>query len=172
MKINNKFWALASISLLVQIHTFAQVEKTEAAFIFNFASFINWPTEYQKGDFEIAVLGASPIVKELETLTIGKKIGVQSIKIKKINTFKELGVTNILFVPNDQEYRLREAAKYTESTPVLVISESEGSSKKGSTINFLFVDNKIKFELNQALAERKGMKLADKLVKLSIPVSN
>ena len=57
MKINNKFWALASISLFAHLNLFAQVEKTEAAFIFNFASFINWPNEYQKGDFEIAVLG-------------------------------------------------------------------------------------------------------------------
>ena len=172
MKINNKFWVLASISLCLHLYVNAQVEKTEAAFIYNFASFINWPNDYQKGDFEIAVLGSSPIYKELETLTNGKKIGDQAIKIKKINTLKELGITNILFVSNDQEYRLREVAKYTDTSPVLVISEAEGSSKKGSTINFLFVDNKIKFELNQALAEKKGMKLADKLVKLSIPVSN
>lgn len=161
-----------TVLFFVQTNSFAQLQKSQAAFIFNFALFINWPAEYQAGDFDIAVLGNSDIINELETMTTDKKIGAQSIKVRKLSHLKDLGKPNIIFVPDDQLFRLKELLKLTDPMATLVVTESEGAGQKGSTINFVFVANKLKFEINPTLAEKKGMKLPDKLIKLGVVVGS
>ncbi|MBY0425091.1 MAG: YfiR family protein [Cytophagales bacterium] len=151
---------------------FGQLHKTQAAFIFNFALFINWPKEYQSSNFEISVLGNSEVLDELKTMTSDKLIGEQTVQVKKLNNLKNIGNPNILFIPNEQIFLMKEVLKATENKPCLIVTESDGYSKRGSDINFVLLNNKLKFELNQGVAEAKGLKLPDKLLKLAVLVSN
>jgi hypothetical protein len=157
--------------LLIPIHSYSQIQRTQAAFIYNFALFINWPLEYQVGDFEIAVLGNTELIKELELLAKDKKIGEQQIKVKKVLRTSDIGKANILFIPDYQGYLIKDALKATDQTATLVIAEMEGLGKKGGIVNFIKVDEKLKFELNIKEAERRGLKVPEKLIKLGIPIN-
>lgn len=152
--------------------SFAQLQKTQAAFIYNFAFFMYWPSEYQNGNFNISVLGNSDIIKELEMMTNEKKVGDQVIKVNKVNSLKDLGNPHILFIPDDQHFRLKDAIKATENTSTLVVTETPGSNQKGASINFIFVSNKLKFEINEAIADKKKIVLPEKLLKLGVQASN
>ena len=55
-----------------------------SVFIFSFTRYIQWPDAYNAGDFEIMVLGDSPIVEELKAMAQAKKVGDRTIKITKI----------------------------------------------------------------------------------------
>jgi hypothetical protein len=157
--------------MLIPIHSYSQIQRTQAAFIYNFALFINWPLEYQVGDFEIAVLGNTELIKELELLAKDKKIGEQQIKVKKVLRTSDIGKANILFIPDYQGYLIKDALKATDQTATLVIAEMEGLGKKGGIVNFIKVDEKLKFELNIKEAERRGLKVPEKLIKLGIPIN-
>ena len=157
--------------LLISINSYSQIQRTQAAFLFNFALFINWPPEYQVGDFEIAVLGNTELIRELEALTKDKKIGEQQIKVKKVLRTSDIGKANILFIPDYQGYLIKDALKATDQTATLVIAEMEGLGKKGGIVNFIKVDEKLKFELNLKEAERRGLKVPEKLIKLGIPIN-
>ena len=58
----------------------------------------------------------------------------------------------------------------TKSKPVLVVTDNPGMAKKGASINFVEVEGKIKFELNQKNAEASGLKVAGALASLAILV--
>ena len=166
-----KQYTLTLCILLSSIFTsFGQVEKMEAAFIYNFASLVNWPASYQSGDFVIAVLGNSPIIKDLEDIAKAKKAGAQTIVVKKIGSASEIGNAQIVFIPDGQKGKLGDVVTQTASTSALIISESSGLAAKGSVINFILVDEKLRFELNESKATAKSLKLAPNLVKLGIPV--
>lgn len=146
----------------------AQIEKMQAAFVYNFTMLVSWPTAYQSGDFTIAVLGNSPINKELEEMAKQKKAGSQTIVVKKINSADEIGKAHIVYVPDSQKAKIGDVVAKTASSSTLVVTESDGATEKGSIINFTLVQDKLRFELSESKASARNLKLAANLVKLAI----
>src|SRR5262245_54102519 len=78
---------------------FAQNYKMHSVFIYSFTRYVQWPDAYSQGDFEIMVLGESPILDELKAMAAAKKVGDRPIKVTKIKDPSEIRKCNILFVP-------------------------------------------------------------------------
>lgn len=164
----NKIFASVVVCFLSVSSCFSQTEKIEAAFIYNFTSLVNWPDSYHSGNFVIAVLGSSPIAKELEEIAKQKKAGAQTIVVKKVSSVAEVGNAHMVFVSDGQISKLGDLVGSSSST--LIITESAGAASKGSMINFVQVSDKLRFELNESKANSKNLKLAPTLLKLGIPV--
>ena len=80
-----RFLLVAIFSAFSIISGMAQSYKMHTVFIFSFTRYIQWPDAYNGGDFEILVLGDSPIVDELKSMAQVKKVGDRAIKVTKIN---------------------------------------------------------------------------------------
>ncbi|HSY28334.1 MAG TPA: YfiR family protein, partial [Burkholderiaceae bacterium] len=52
----------------------------------------------------------------------------------------------------------------TQSLPILVVTESAGALESGSIINFVPVDDRIRFEISVTQAERSGLKISSRLL--------
>jgi hypothetical protein len=57
-----------------------------------------------------------------------------------------------------------------KSKSTLIVTDKAGMAKKGAAINFIYADNKQKFELNKSNIEKYDLKVSQSLVKLSIEV--
>jgi YfiR/HmsC-like len=53
----------------------AQTYQLHSVFMYSFTRYIQWPEESNQGDFEIHVLGDSPILAELKKMSESKKVG-------------------------------------------------------------------------------------------------
>jgi hypothetical protein len=53
-----------------------------------------------------------------------------------------------------------------------VVTDKPGMSGKGAAINFVELDGKIKFEINQQVTEAHGLKVSSSLTNLAIIVRN
>ena len=51
---------------------------------------------------------------------------------------------------------------------MLIVSGKKGYGKSGSVINFVEMEGKLKFELNQSQATKRGLQVSEKLVNLAI----
>ena len=150
------------------VSTFAQNYKMHSVFIFSFTRYIQWPDQYNGGDFEILVLGDTPILAELKTMAESKKVGERSIKVTKINSPADIRRCNILFVPASKSAQLTEVLDKVTSQSILVVTEEPGMGAKGSNVNFITRDGKLAFELNQAASSRQGLKISNELSRLAI----
>ena len=146
----------------------AQSYKMHTVFIFSFTRYIQWPDPYNGGDFEILVLGDSPIVEELKSMAQVKKVGDRAIKVTKINAVSEIRKCNILFVPTGQSTQIAEILAKITTQPILVVTEEQGLGAKGSNVNFVSKDGKLAFELNQDATTKQGLKVSNELSRLAI----
>jgi len=160
------FFCLATLAHSVPVQ--AQNYKLHPVFIFSFTRYIQWPEGYNTGDFEIKVLGESPIVAELEGMAKVKKAGDRTIKVTKVKSVGEIGNCNILFVPAAQSGSVAEVLQALGSKPTLIITEEPGMATKGGDINFITRDGKLAFELNQGTVNKKGLKVSTELTRLAI----
>lgn len=150
------------------ISGFAQNYKMHTVFIFSFTRYIQWPDTYNSGDFEIMVLGDSPIVDELKAMAAAKKVGERNIKVTRINAVSEIRKCNILFVPAAKSADIADVMGKVTTQSILVVTEEPGLGAKGSNVNFITKDGKLAFELNQNAASRQGLKISNELSRLAI----
>jgi uncharacterized protein DUF4154 len=146
----------------------AQSYKMHTVFIFSFTRYIQWPDAYSGGEFEILVLGDSPIVDELKAMAQVKKVGDRAIKVTKINNVSEIRKCNILFIPASKSPQIAEVLAKVTTQSILVVSEEQGLGAKGSNVNFVTKDGKLAFELNQGATTKQGLKVSNELSRLAI----
>ncbi len=82
----------------------------------------------------------------------------------------DLSACQMVFVSEGQSANLSTISGKLQGKPILLVSESPGAAKKGSGINFIIVDDKMKFELNKGAVEKQGLKVSGDLTKLAIVV--
>jgi hypothetical protein len=158
------------MTLMSYQQAWAQKEKYHSIFIYNFSKYVKWPDAQNSGKFVIGVLGNSPIEKELKKMASSKQVNGMPIEVKHYNSASDLGECHILYITESESGKIDVINAKTKDRPVLIVTDKPGLAKKGAAINFVEVDGKIKFELNQQSAEAKGLKVAGSLSSLAIIV--
>ncbi len=145
--------------------------ELKAAFVFGFTKYIELNNPEQT--FVIGVLGNSPIVDELENHSINKKINNKKVVIQKLLHTSDISKCQIVFIPEFVPFSLLKEFLETEKPKAtLIITEKKGALDVGSGINFLLVDNKIKFEINVSALNQQNIKASSQLLKLAVNIKN
>ena len=150
----------------------AQNESFKALYMYNFTKYIEWPVSQRQGDFIIGVLGNSALTKELEVIAEKKKVGSQSIVVKTFSTVDAIDNCQILYLPTSKSSQIGQLIAKLSGKPILIISDKEGLALQGACINYISDGDKLKYEVNKANVEKKGLTVSSSLLTLGIAVSN
>lgn len=134
-------------------------------FFYNFTKYIEWPANYQDGDFVMAVYGDSEITDLLKEMAEIKKAGTQTIKIITVDKNKLNQKINLLFLPEKQSSDFDRIKSVLSNKPTLLITETEGLARQGAMINFKDVEGKLKFEINTPAINQSGLKVSSELAR-------
>lgn len=147
----------------------ATIIKYKSSFLVNFIRYIGWPDESMSGDFVIGVLKNKAVADQLKTQTAGKKFGYQNIVVKEFKSVEEVSNCQMLFVSSMVNYskNAAEIASRLNNKHSLIVTERDGAASDGAMINFVVVDNKLKFEVSPSNAEKFGLKLSNSLLSMS-----
>ena len=163
--------ALLCMSLQGVVQPKSNEYELKAAFVFGFTKYVELNNLEQ--NFVIGVLGNSPIFEELENHSINKKVNNKKVVIQKLLHTSDISNCQIIFVPEFVSFSiLKEFLESEKSKNVLIITEKKGALDVGSGINFLLVDNKIKFEINMGALNQQNIKASAQLLKLAVNIKN
>lgn len=137
-----------------------------ANIIYRFTKYIDWPSSSKRGDFNIGVVGDSPVYDEMKKSIAGKMVGKQKITIKKLSSSAPAFDCQILYISDDAVKNIKKIADKTANEPILLISETEGLAQKGSCINFVIVADRLKLEINPTNIEERDLSIASELLQL------
>jgi hypothetical protein len=140
--------------------------KIQANIIYRFTKYIDWPINKKTGDFIIGIVGDSPLYDELKSLSANKTVGNQKIVVIKMSPSASSYNCHILFISEDESGSLKKIAILTAGAAILIISESDGLARKGSCINFITVDERLKLEINKSNVEQRNLGIASELLEL------
>lgn len=145
--------------------------KFKAVFLYNFTRYFEWSDKKKVGNFVIYVVGKNEnLISELKTLASKKKVGNQDIEIKNSYAFDATINANIVYLLTEVSKSLGEVNSKNKSKSTLVVAESANACKTGSSINFVVVENKLKFEYSKNNAIKAGLKTNDDIKALAINI--
>ena len=142
--------------------------KVKSAYLINFLKFISWPDDKSK-EITIGFFGESQVE---DFLNKTKGIAEQKAKIK-INTMhftSSASVNNvdILYVTSFKDFKKDDALiKKMSDENVLIVTSRTISQPKNSCINFIVLDGKVRFEIDNNQLKKNGLKASAQLLKLS-----
>ncbi len=145
----------------------ANIANLKAVFIYNFTKYIEWDTSRNDNDFVIGVIGYSPVTKTLSEIAKTNSAKNKRIIVKSFAKPEDIGACNILFIPKQIPYSLSSVLERT-GKGVLTISEEAGFAKQGSALNFVVINEKLKFEANLKALYSAGLRAGSQLLKLAI----
>jgi hypothetical protein len=144
--------------------------EMKAAFLFNFAKFVEWPADAVRdphAPFVIGVFGMSPFGDALEQSVKGKTANNRPLTVRQFQNLSEVKGCQILFISKSERKRVREVAKALDRRPVLTVSEVDRFMHTGLMVNFFKEGNKVRFEINDEVAKKAGLRISSKLLTLS-----
>ncbi|MHB1179348.1 MAG: YfiR family protein [Daejeonella sp.] len=140
----------------------------KAAFLYRFLDYIEWDNKYEE-PVNIAVLGESDIYRPLLDISRDRRAS-KVINVRLFNSVNEIGNSQVVFISRHYKYPIEAAIAKLDQRPALIISEEKGDLDKGSHINFLLSDNKLKFEINLSRATGSGFKIGSKLLRHALVI--
>jgi hypothetical protein len=148
----------------------ASVEyEVKAAFIHNFAKFIDWPEDaFETGTspVRIGILGTGPIDEPLLQLN-GKEVHNRVLEVTKVRSIQNTDGYHIIFVNPSEKNRVRSILRTLKGTGILTVGDIPEFAKRCGVINFYLERGRVRFEINVSAANRQNVKISSKLLKLA-----
>lgn len=159
---------LLTIILLSGILAKSQDIKFQAMSVYNFTRTLQWPEEYQKGNFIICFVGETELYKELIDYTEDKKVrGEQKIIIQKASA-ENVDKCQMVIVSKAKTDKLKEIIERTAGFGTLIITEEEGQTVNGAGISFSKEDGLVKYEFNAANIKKTGISVSTSFKQIGI----
>ncbi|HKX30238.1 MAG TPA: YfiR family protein [Blastocatellia bacterium] len=182
----NRAWVIQFIKLIVSLvfslvlasclsNARAQIPneyQVKAAFLFNFAKFVEWPVEaFSHSDGKmpliIGVMGNESFSKAIESVIDGKTVSGRQLVIKRLKWGQNLRTCHILYISSYEQRHLTQILESLKGSSILTVGEMDQFTQQGGIINLLTEEDRVLFEVNLDVAEQAQLKISSKLLTLA-----
>jgi len=169
---------MALVAMLPMLCAFqsndAEAPSTEylikAAFVYNFAQFVDWPAEaFPRNDSPIiiGILGSDPFSAAVTRSIQDKTAKGRPFVVRRLGMEPAVKECHILVVSASEARRFDKLMKLINGAPVLTIGESNGFARNGGIINLVLENGKTRMEINVGAANQARLNISSKLLSLA-----
>ena len=140
----------------------------KATCLFHFMQFVKWPA-LPAGPLTIGILGDDPFGGALEKIIAGELVEGHKLAVKRARKVEDLKGCQIVFIANSEWPNINGILTSLGGANILTVGEHDGFLKQGGIIGFTPAGTKIRFEINNGTAQRSGLRIDSRLLKLGQP---
>jgi hypothetical protein len=141
--------------------------RVKAAFLYKFGSYIEWPDKsFARSDspVTIGVMGADTLAEELAQIVAGRNVNGRPVLVRKLRPGDSVAGLHVLFIGRSDSGRLAEILAAARGRALLTVTESEEGLELGSMINFVVVEDKVRFDVAPPPSESGNLKISARLL--------
>jgi hypothetical protein len=142
--------------------------QVKAAFLLNFTKFIEWPpTAFADSNspFTICILGSDPFGRFLQQLMEGETVDSRKLIVHRIVQSPPPKTCQVLFAGKSE----KDVSKILSGLGpgVLSVGEGPGFLRNGGMITFVLENRRVRFDINQTVAENALLSFSSKLLSVA-----
>jgi hypothetical protein len=139
----------------------------KAAFLFNFAKFIQWPTSDRSETLVVGVLGQNPFNEVLEAVVTGKSVNGREVVVRQLRNEDDVRAFHIIFIAASEARRGARILERVGGASVLTVGETPQFLREGGIVQFYVRENRVRFDINSAGANQAGLRISSQLLSLA-----
>jgi len=144
--------------------------QLKAAFLYNFAKFIDWPPSTfssSQAPFAICILGTDPFGMAIDETLRGKTVADHPVVVRRARDVSEVRRCQIVFVSSQEKQPVSGILDALQGQNVLIVGEADHFADSGGTIQLFIEGGHIRFAINTVAAENAGLHISSKLLALA-----
>ncbi len=144
--------------------------QVKAVFLFNFAQFVDWPSDaFPTSDapLVIGVLGDDPFGGALDQTVRDERLGGRPFQVRRYQNVDEIKTCHILFISRSERDRADGILAGLNHRPILTVSDADGFAQRGGMIRFVTDRNRIRLQLNLVAADAAHLTISSKLLRVA-----
>jgi hypothetical protein len=147
--------------------------QVKAAFLMNFTKFIQWPLSAftdAGAPLSICILGDDPFGSTVDQLVEGETADGRKLIVQRLHEPPRPKSCQVVF--------FNKAGKDTSKTlatlgpGILTVGQGDGFLREGGMIAFVIENRRVRFDINQSVAQSAGLALSSKLLGVARQVKN
>jgi hypothetical protein len=141
--------------------------RLKAAFLYKFGGYVEWPDRsFARADSPVAigVMGADALADELAQIVPGRNVNGRPVLVRKLRPGDPIAGLHVLFIGRAHGGRLGEILSAARGQALLTVTESEEGLELGSMINFVVVEDKVRFDIAPPPSESSNLKISARLL--------
>ncbi|HSW05427.1 YfiR family protein [Aquabacterium sp.] len=159
--------SLVAAPSLAQASPSAAEYQIKAAYLVKFLGYIDWPSQaFGAGDapLVIGVLGAGSLADELAQVASGRQVGGRALAVRKLRPGDAATELQVLFIARPENARLPTIAATARDRALLIVTESDEAMPQHSAINFVVVDDKVRFDVATHAFDKANLRVSARLL--------
>lgn len=164
-----RLWLLAALAAAVPAgaEDEAAVEyQVKAAFVCKFGNYVDWPAQAlgAAGEpFRIGVLAGDAVVQAFRRTAAAASVAGRAVEVRRLAVGEAPEGLHALFVARTMAAQAPALLAALHGRPVLTVTEAEASAAVG-IVNFVIVDDKVRFDILLPPATQGGLKISARLL--------
>jgi hypothetical protein len=144
----------------------------EAAYLYNFGKFVRFPSVQgqESPNFLICMLGEDSFGSVLDSLIANESIQGHRIAVRRLASAAAAASCQIVFIAPSEEPHLEKDLTALKNKPILTVSSIPRFLDRGGMIEFQLLNNRVRFAVNLAAAEKNSLALSSELLKVAVRV--
>jgi uncharacterized protein DUF4154 len=143
--------------------------QVKAGFLYNFAKFIEWPTEaFPARDSAFTIcLADDGLQGAVEQAVQGETWNGRPLSVKQIDSGSDVRRCQVVYISLAARQKTTEILMAAANAPVLTVGETTDFISAGGIIRFTQSGRRIRFEINPDAAERASLRVSSRLLRLA-----
>ncbi len=163
-------WTMMAGSASADVDNTMHEDEVKAAFVYNFAKFIEWPSGKINEHINLCILGESPLGFSALKAIDGRTAQDKQLVTKLLNKSDELKDCHIVFIAASERTKVEKLLKAAHQQHALTVSDMAGFAEAGGIIGLVKEDEKIRFEINLFAAKEAGLMISSRLLSLALAI--
>lgn len=143
----------------------------KATYLYKFAPFVQWPPEAapsERAVFNICLTGTDPFGPVLDEAVATQKVAGGAIAVRRLKDSEQPAGCHVYYIGKMRGLPASAALKATAGLPVLTITDDTHRPDQRGAIHFVIRDNRVRFEIDEAIAAAHNLVISAKLLSLAV----
>jgi hypothetical protein len=146
----------------------------KAAYLFNFGKFVRFApsdTVTNRQSFDICIVGEDLLGHSLDDLTANEHLDNKPVRVVRLKSVVEAHGCAIAYISSSEGARLAADVVALRGQPVLTVSDAPNFLQHGGMIQFVILENHVRFDVNLNAARSAQLSLSSELLKVARSVN-
>lgn len=141
----------------------------KATFLYNFTRFIEWPgrTTGDSTPFRVCAVADATMEGAIRRTVEGESVHGRPLVLSQPRTPQDAEGCQILYVGRSEHQRAAPLLAAVRDLPVLTVGDSSSFVEQGGAIQFVLVNNRVRFDVNLPSAQRANLKVSANLLRVA-----
>jgi len=147
--------------------------QVKAAFLYNFAKFVDWPAEaFSSADapLVLGILGPDTVGTAAMQSLADKTVKGRPLEVRLVSRLEESKGCHVLFISAAEQPRLAWLLASLRRRSILTVSDIKHFAERGGSIGLTTVEHKIRFEINLEATREAGLVVSSQLLALATAI--